>query len=158
NEMLMQLGIIQKNIVWLVGNRSMWAVIIAAIWKGWPFGTLIFLAGLQSVPADLYDAAKIDGANIWQRFKYITWAYIKPVLGTLTILNILWNFNAFNQFRVMFGEVQGKSTEVPATLIQRQAFSHFKYGMGSALSVIWMLILVVITIVYLYFFRIRSKD
>jgi len=158
NEMLLRLGIVEERVMWLVGNNAMWAVIIAAFWKGWPFGALVFMAALQTIPDDLYDAAKIDGANPWQCFRYITWAYIKPVLGTLTMMNILWNFNAYNQFRVLFGEIQGKSTEVPATLVMTQAFNHFKYGLGSALSVIWMLVLLTITILYLYFVRYRSEE
>ncbi|HLV09348.1 MAG TPA: sugar ABC transporter permease [Halanaerobiales bacterium] len=158
NEMLLRMGAIGERVMWLVGDNAMWSVIIAAIWKGWPFGALVFLAGLQTIPDNLYDAAKIDGASHWQCFRYITWAYIRPVLATLTMMNILWNFNAYNQFRVLFGEIQSRGTEVPATLIMTQAFSHFKYGLGSALSVIWMLVLLSITILYLYFFRKRSEE
>jgi len=158
NEMLKSLGIIEKNIVWLVGSRSLYAVAVAAIWKGWPFGALILLAGLQTIPQEIYEAAKIDGASGWQRFKYITFPYIKPVTKTFIIMNILWNFNAFNQFYVMLGSDPGLAAEVPSTLIMRQAFNHFEYGLGSALSMILFGIMILITAIYFYFFRIKSEE
>ncbi|WP_226984160.1 carbohydrate ABC transporter permease [Halothermothrix orenii] len=157
NKMLLDLGLIQENIVWLVGQNSLYAVVIASIWKGWPFAALILLAGLQTIPQEIYEAARIDGASAWQRFRYITFQYLKPVTKTLMIMNILWNFFAFNQFVVLLGRSPGKYAEVPSTLIMRQAFGHFKYGLGAALSIILMLIMLIITIAYLYFFRIRAE-
>ncbi len=158
NKMLKSAGIIEKNIIWLVGDRSLYAVAVAAIWKGWPFGALILLAGLQTIPGEVNEAAIIDGASGWQRFRYITFPYLKPVTKTFIIMNILWNFNAFNQFYIMLGNNPGLAAEVPSTLILRQAFNHFEYGLGSALSMILFAIMLVITAVYFYFFRIRSEE
>ncbi len=158
NEMLLRLGIIQERIIWLVGKNTIWAVIVSSIWKGWPFGALMLLAGLQTIPTEIYEAARIDGANAWQRFRYITLAYLKPVIKTLMILNILWNFHAYNQFRVLIGDNPGRFAEVPNTLIMREAFQYFRYGLGSALSVILMLIMLTITIIYLFVFRFRSEE
>ncbi len=158
NKILKSLGLIQDNIIWLVGNRSLYAVAIASIWKGWPLSALMLLAALQQIPEQLYDAAKIDGANGWQRFRYVTFPYLKPVTKTLIIFNILWNFNAFNQFRVMLSENPGKNADIPALFIMRQAFNHFKYGEGAALSIILLLIMLIITGFYFYFFRVKSDS
>lgn len=158
NEMLLRIGIIQEPVMWLVGKNTMWAAIIASIWKGWPLSALMLLAGLQTIPRNIYEAAKIDGANFWQQFRYITIAYLKPVIKTIMIMNILWNFHAYNQFRVLFGANPGKHAEVPNTLIMREAFDNYNYGQGSALSVLLMLIMLAITLIYLYFFRFRSEE
>lgn len=158
NEMLQSLGLIQENIIWLVGNRSLYAVAIASIWKGWPLSALMLLAALQQIPGQLYDAAKIDGANAWQRFRYVTFPYLKPVTKTLIIFNILWNFNAFNQFRVMLSENPGKHADIPALFIMRQAFNHFKYGEGAALSIVLLLIMLIVAGIYFYIFRVRSES
>ncbi len=158
NKMLKSVGLIHDNVIWLVGNKSLYAVTVAAIWKGWPFGALILLAGLQTIPREIYEAAMIDGASAWQRFKYITFPYLKPVTKTFIIMNILWNFNAFNQFYVMLGNDPGMAAEVPSTLILRRAFNHFEYGLGSALSMMLFALMIVITALYFYFFRIRSQE
>lgn len=144
--------------MWLVGRNTIWAVIIASIWKGWPLTSLMLLAGLQTIPMELYEAAKIDGASAWQCFKYITLSYLKPVIKTIMIMNILWNFHAYNQFVVLFGENVGIHAEVPNTLIMREAFENYNYGQGSALSVILMLMMLTITIVYLYVFRAQRDE
>ncbi|WP_230869543.1 carbohydrate ABC transporter permease [Iocasia frigidifontis] len=158
NETLQNLGIIQDRVMWLVGSNSLYAVMIAAMWKGWPFGALMLLAGLQTIPREMYEAAMIDGASVWQRFRYITMAYLSPVIKTMMIMNILWNFHAYNQFVTLLGSDPGKYAEVPNTLIMRQTFSFFKYGIGSALSVSLMVIMLVITLLYLYIFRIRAEE
>ncbi len=158
NEMLLRIGIIKEPVMWLVGKNTLAAVIIASIWKGWPLTSLMLLAGLQTIPQTVYEAARIDGASAWQCFKYITLPYIKPVIKTIMIMNILWNFHAYNQFRVLFGSNPGIHAEVPNTLIMREAFEHYNYGLGSALSVILMLIMLTITLLYLYFFRFRKEE
>ncbi len=157
NKVLLDVGLISDQVIWLVGNKTIYAVIVASVWKGWPFTALILLAGLQSIDPELYQAAKIDGANAWQRFKYITLPHLRPVTRTLIVLNILWNFNAYNQFAVMLGTDPGKYAEVPSTLIMRQAFHHLEYGIGAALSIVLMLIMLLITIGYFYYFRIRAE-
>lgn len=156
NKVLLDLGLISEPIIWLVGNKTLYAVMLASVWKGWPFTALVLLAGLQTIESELYQAAMIDGANAWQRFRYITLPHLRPITRTLIILNILWNFNAYNQFAIMLGNDPGRFAEVPSTLIMRQAFNHLEYGKGAALSIILMLIMLAITIVYFYYSRIRA--
>ena len=149
NKYLMSWGIISEAKVWLVGDKSIYAVMAASIWKGWPFTCLILLAGLQTIPNELYDAAKIDGASTWQQFRCITFPLLMPITSVLILLSILWNFNAFNQFYVMLGKDPGIAAEVPSTLILRAAFDSFHYGIGAAMSVVLMAIMLIFTILYI---------
>ncbi|HEY8392002.1 MAG TPA: sugar ABC transporter permease [Capillibacterium sp.] len=143
NKYLLKLGLIKEPIVWLVGKRSLWAVIIASVWKGWPFGCLILLAGLQGIPAELYEAARIDGASPWQQFKMITFPMLRPVTRTLLMMNVIWNFHAYNQFYILLGGSVGDA-HVPSTFIMQEAFTNLHYGLGSAMAVVLMVIILLL--------------
>lgn len=149
NKWLIALGLIEEPVIWLVGSKSLYAVMIAAIWKGWPFAALILMAGLQSIPQELYEAARIDGAGRWQQFRYIIFPLLGPVTRTLILMSVLWNYNAFNQFYVMLGKDPGPAADVPSTLIQRESFTTFDFGVGAAMSLALMVIMLIFTIVYL---------
>lgn len=149
NRYLVQFGLVAEPTVWLIGKSALWAVVVASVWKGWPFAALVLLAALQKIPQELYEACRVDGASSWQQFWCITLPFLRPVSVTLILMSILWNFNAFNQFFIMLGRDPGVAAEVPSTLILREAFSNFNYGIGSALSIILMMILLVITVIYL---------
>lgn len=149
NSFLMALGLIKEPLVWLVGTRTMFAVMVASIWKGWPFACLLLLASLQSVPQELLECAAIDGANWRQRFRYVTWPHILPVTKTLVLLSILWNFNAYNQFRVMLGDDPGIYAEVPSTFVVREAFKSLRYGLGASMSVVLVAMMMVVAVIYL---------
>jgi len=153
NRYLIQWGLVSEPPIWLIGPPALWAVVVASVWKGWPFSALILLAALQKIPQDLYEAARVDGAATWQQFVWITMPHLQSVTVTLLLMSILWNFNAFNQFYVMLGRDPGVAAEVPSTLILREAFTNLRYGIGSALSIILMLILLTVTVVYLRVLR-----
>jgi len=147
NKILMDLNLIKEPLIWLVGERGIYAVMVASIWKGWPFASLILLAGLQSIPHELYEAARIDGANKWQQFINITFPMLLPISGTLLLLSSIWNFHAFNQFYVMLSSDPGAGADVPSTLILREAFSNLHYGLGSAMSTVLMAIIMIMTVI-----------
>lgn len=149
NKWLLALGLVNEPLIWLVGSRSIYAVMVAAIWKGWPFAALVLLAGLQSIPAELHEAAMIDGASAWQRFWRVTLPLLAPVSRSLILMSVLWNYNAFNQFFIMLGRDPGEAAEVPSTLILRETFTTFNFGVGSAMSVALMGIMLAFTILYL---------
>ena len=153
NRYLLQWGLVTEPPIWLIGPPALWAVVVASVWKGWPFSALILLAALQKIPQELYEAARVDGASAWQQFRWITIPHLQSVTVTLLLMSILWNFNAFNQFYVMLGRDPGVAAEVPSTLILREAFTNLRYGIGSALSIILMLILLIVTVVYLRVLR-----
>lgn len=148
NKWLLALGLIDEPEIWLVGSRALTSVTIAALWKGWPFAALILLAGLQSIPQEYYDAARIDGAGGWARLRHVTFPLLMPVTRTYMLMSILWNYNAFNQFRVMFGNDPGIAADVPSTLIMREAFDGFNFGVGSAMSLALMILMLLVTILF----------
>lgn len=154
NKYLIALGIIKDPIIWLIGDRSLTAVIIANIWKGWPFSSLVFLAALQNIPKDLYESAKIDGANWWQRFRYITFPMLLPITSTILIMAFIWNFHAFSQFYVMLGGDTSSTAAVPSLVILRYAFENMKYGLGSAMAVFMLLVIFVLS----FFMILKKKE
>lgn len=149
NKWLLALGLIDEPQIWLVGSKALTAVTVAGLWKGWPFAALILLAGLQSIPQEYYEAARIDGAGGWARFRHVTFPLLAPVTRTYMLMSILWNYNAFNQFRVMLGTDPGVAADVPSTLIMREAFDGFNFGVGSAMSLALMLLMLVVALLFL---------
>ena len=106
------------------------------MWRQASFAGILLLAGLQTLPEDLNEAASLDGAGVFQRFRNITLPWLKPALVTVTVLNIIY---AFLQFDVIFAMTQGgpgDATQVLSILIYRQLFGVTQIGLGSALAVI----------------------
>lgn len=117
-------------------NTALPITVVAAVWRQASFAGILLLAGLQSLPEELYEAAQLDGANWWQRFTNITLPWLKPVLITVTVFNVIY---AFLQFDVVFAMTQGgpgDTTQVLSVLIYRQLFVNTNIGLGSALAVI----------------------
>lgn len=128
-------------------------VILAYVWKDAPFIAVIFLAGLQGVPEELYDAAKVDGANAWDRFWLITMPLIMPLTVTMGLFRLLWSLGNFD---LVFGLTQGGpgvATSVLALQVFRTGILFFKFGMASAISVVLLLFVAVIGLVGLWLFR-----
>jgi len=110
--------------------------ITASVWRQASFAGILLLAGLQSLPGELYEAADLDGANWWQKLRNVTIPWLRPVLVTVTVLNIIY---AFLQFDVIFAMTQGgpgDATQVLSILIYRQLFVVTQIGLGSALAVV----------------------
>jgi multiple sugar transport system permease protein len=128
-------------------------VILAHIWKDAPFMAVIFLAGLQGVPMDLYDAARVDGANAWHRFWRLTVPLIMPLTVTMGLFRLVWSLGSFD---LVYGLTQGgpgEATSVLALQIFRNGIMFFKFGYASAISVILLLFVAVIGLVGLALFR-----
>jgi ABC-type sugar transport system permease subunit len=93
-----------RLVQWLADpSIALWSVIVAAIWQGTPFWTIMFLAGLQSIPKELYEAAELDGANVFQRYRFITLPGLRPVLIITTLLSTIWTANSINFIYVLTG-------------------------------------------------------
>jgi multiple sugar transport system permease protein len=137
NAILLKLGIISDYHDFLSDPNSALALtVVAAVWRQASFAGILLLAGLQTLPDDLNEAASLDGANLWQRFTNITIPWLRPALITVTVLNIIY---AFLQFDVIFAMTQGgpgDATQVLSILIYRQLFGVTQIGLGSALAVI----------------------
>jgi arabinogalactan oligomer / maltooligosaccharide transport system permease protein len=147
-----QFGVINQIIQMFGGNAVSWfekpatSFLTALATNGWlsfPFMMVVSLGALQSIPADLYEAARVDGASRWQQFRSITLPSLKPALVPAIILSVVWTFNMFNIiFLVTEGEPAG-STEILITKAYKIAFQQYRYGYAAAYSTIIFLILVI---------------
>lgn len=149
NELLMHFHLTAGPVGWLSTSATAFpCVILVSIWKGYPLVMVQVLAGIQTISADMYEAAEIDGANLWQRFCYITLPALKPILTTILILDTVWVFKQFTLIWLMTSGGPGSSTMVSAIEIYKNAFSYFKYGFASAQSVYILVICYLIGVVF----------
>ena len=148
------LHLVGHNINWL-GARwtAMLALSILGIWKGIGWSMVIFLAALQGVPRELREAAAVDGAKAWSRFRAVSLPAIRPVVAFVTILLVIGGFNVFISVYLMTEGGPYGQTQVLLTYMYRQAFSFLDFGYGSALAFTLTLIVFALSIVQLRLFR-----
>ena len=129
------------------------AVILVHAWKDAPFMAVILLAGMQGIPEDLYDAARVDGASAWQRFWMVTAPLIMPLTITMGLFRLVWSLGSFDLvYGLTFGG-PGVATSVLALQVFREGILFFKFGFASAISVILLILVAIIGIVGLWLFR-----
>ncbi|HEY4388815.1 MAG TPA: sugar ABC transporter permease, partial [Ktedonobacteraceae bacterium] len=122
---------------WLADpNMAMVTVIIANIWKAFPFVAVTILAGLASIPDELYDAAKVDGASVVGRFRHVTLPQLRNVILIIVLLMIVWTFNYFDLVYVMTQGGPAQGTEIAPVLVARYAFQQFDYGLSASVAVV----------------------
>ncbi|MFH8562494.1 carbohydrate ABC transporter permease [Streptomyces sp. NPDC017988] len=146
-----QLGLTDSVPFWLIGDNSFIALLVVSVWKGWPFAFLIVMAGLQNIPKDLYEAAALDGAGVWQQVRRITLPALRPVNQVLVLVLFLWTFNDFNTPFVLFGKAAPEAADLISIHIYQSSFQTWNFGTGSAMSVLLLLFLLVVTGLYLWF-------
>ncbi|MDV9189060.1 sugar ABC transporter permease [Streptomyces sp. SR27] len=144
-----QLGIGDTPAFWLIGDNAFWTLLVVSVWKGWPFAFLIMMAGLQNIPRDMYEAAALDGAGLWQQLRRITLPSLRPVTQVLVLVLFLWTFNDFNTPFVLFGKAAPESADLISLHIYQSSFQTWNFGTGSAMSVLLLLFLLVVTGAYL---------
>lgn len=131
------------------GSQALICVAVVGIWVVFGYDMIIFLSALKDVPADYYEAAKIDGANAVQRFFKITFPLIKGTSVFIIITTLIASFQVFDQIRVMTSGGPGKSTEVTVYYIFQLAFEQYRFGYASAIAVSLALIIMVVTVIQL---------
>jgi multiple sugar transport system permease protein len=135
NSILLDLHILHEPLAFLgTGPGAMAAVIVANWWRGFPFFGVVFLAGLQAVPRDLYEAAAVDGANAVQRFIHVTLPGITHIVLVATLLTTIWTLNDFNIVYVMTRGGPGSATHVFATYTYETGFNQLRWGRAVAIS------------------------
>lgn len=134
-----------------LGSRV--SLILVNVWKNAPFMAVIFLAGLQGIPNELYEAAKVDGACFRQRFFRITLPLIMPLLITMSLYFIIWQLASFDLIYGLTGGGPGTATTVLSLKIFQEGFSFFKFGYASAISVILMIIVALVGILGITLFQ-----
>jgi ABC-type sugar transport system permease subunit len=139
NWALLGLGLINAPVPWL--GRAEWAmpaVITVVVWKGFPFFGIAYLAGLQAIPSEQYEAAQVDGANVFQRFQYITIPGLYHVLLITIMLNIIWTANTFDLVYLMTGGGPSSATEVFTLLTYKLGIQNGRLGDAAAVPVLAM--------------------
>jgi multiple sugar transport system permease protein len=148
NWILVHSGLSQRGLPWLTSpSLAMFSVILVNTWRGIPFFAITLLAGLQTIPGELYEASAIDGAGAWHRFRYVTLPLLQPILLITLVLSMIWTFS---DFQVVYGLTQGgpmNSTHVLATLSYQVGLASGNIGEGAAIS-LTMLPLLLILIVW----------
>jgi arabinogalactan oligomer/maltooligosaccharide transport system permease protein len=125
--------------------------VVTNVWLGFPFMMVVALGGLQSIPAELYEAARVDGAGRWQTFRRITWPMLRPVMAPAITLGAIWTFNNVNVvWLVSNGGEPSDKTHILVSYVYKAAFNLYRYGYGAALSVIIFLILLAFGAFYLH--------
>lgn len=149
NWFLQTLGVIDAPMSWLGDGRfALPSVIFVCIWKGYPMIMMMMLAGLQAVPSDLYEAARIDGAGTWQAFWRITLPCLRSVLVVTLVLDTVWWFKHYTLVYVLTGGGPGSETSIISISIYREAFDNFNFGKAAAMSVIVFAICFLFGILY----------
>lgn len=150
NNLLMKLGIIDNNIAWLgTPGYSLAVVIIAMIWMGIPFFAIMILAALQSIPADVYEAADVDGCGTVRQFFQITLPYIKPTLITTVLLRTIWIFNSLDLVVIITDGGPANSSQTLPAYMYSKAFGSYDFGFAAALGVMLMIILGFYALIFL---------
>ena len=150
NEVGVRLGLLSQPVAWLAQpNTAMCAVILAVVWQGFPFFAATLLAGLQAIPAELYEAADLDGARTLATFRHVTLPGLAGVMATALLLRTIWVANSFDLILIMTGGGPGTATQTLPLHAFLTAWSGGDYGQGSALAVILTLILLGIVVIHL---------
>jgi ABC-type sugar transport system permease subunit len=136
NRLLTGVGALDRPLTWFVGEWTAWVpVILADVWKTTPFVALLLLAGLQSIPEDLYEAARLDGANAWRRLREVTLPLLAPALLVAALFRTLDALRVFDLIYVLTGGGPGTATEPVSLYAFEQLLQNLRFGYGSAVSI-----------------------
>jgi multiple sugar transport system permease protein len=143
-------SIFNASINWLgTPNAALFSTIALVIWRFAGLNMLILLTGLQAIPTELYEAARVDGASRWQSFRHITVPLLRPTIALMLVLSITGSLLAFDQFFILTRGGPDGSTVTMVIVIYREAFTRFDLGGAAALSVLLLFALVILNVVQL---------
>lgn len=149
NFVLIQLRLLGRPVFWLTESETaMSGVVLATAWTSIPFAMVLLLAGLQGIPAALYEAASLDGAQPWRRFWDITLPMMRPVILVVLLLNFIYTFKTFDTVFIMTGGGPGDATTVLPIFAYTVGFSFFKLGEGAVATTLLLIIPLVLSLVY----------
>jgi multiple sugar transport system permease protein len=151
------LGLASDRPFWLLGGNALTSLIVVALWKLWPFAFLTLMAGLQSIPQDIYEAASVDGAGNVRQWRNITLPQLRPVNLVLVLVLFLWTFSDFNTPYVLFGTAQPPAGDLITFHIYNASFLTWNFGSGAAMSVLLLIFLMIVTGAYLIVTGRRSR-
>ena len=150
NYMLTSPGIIEKPMGWLTNKDTVLPVLIAInVWKLFPFVAIMVLAGLQSIPNDLYEAARVDGANFWDEVWHVMLPSVRPVIVAVTLLLVIWGLNAITIIYAITKGGPANKTLITPIQIFRTAFESVQFNQAAALSVMFFAVVIIIVFIYI---------
>lgn len=153
-----QLHILHNPPFWLLGPNAFTSIVVVAIWRTWPFAFLMLMAGLQSIPTDVYEASAVDGAKPFRQWRSITLPMLRPVNVVLVLVMFLWTFNDFNDPFVLFGTGSSATWgDLISFHIYSASFLTWNFGFGAAMSVMLLIFLLIVTGIYLLVVNRRSQ-
>lgn len=152
NSVLMSLGLIQEQILWLGSKElALPSVMIMAIWRRTGYYMIILIAGLQAIPPEVYEAAKIHGKSRWAKFRHITVPLLRPALLITAVLGLIDTVKLFAHVYVMTGGGPAHSSEILSTYFYKTTFTYFEFGKGAATAVILFFIALFLSLIVIYF-------
>lgn len=158
NTLLRSLGLHAWAIQWLANpHTALYSVIFVNIWQWWGYNMMLFLAGLQTVPSEVMEAATVDGANAFKKFVRVTWPLLKPVSIVVVITSIIGSFKAFDLIYSMTGGGPFDSSQVLVMDLYQEGFQYLKFGYASAMSVILLIIVLIWTGLQMRFSRLDME-
>ena len=150
NHILETIGFLSSPIAYLGDVRAaLPAAMVVNIWKGFPWVAIMLLAGLQTIPVGLYEAAVLDGASAWKKFRHVTLPMLRPVSAVVFLLLVVWTVKDFAILYVLTGGGPANSTELLTVYVYKSAFKFFRMGEAAAGGVVLLLISLFFTIIYL---------
>jgi multiple sugar transport system permease protein len=156
NSILMSLNIIDYKVEWFGStSTAIHALTFANIWAGYPLFMVSLLAGLQGIPRDLYEAAALDGANEWQKFRHVTIPQLMPIIISISLLDFIWTMQVFPLVWMTTGGGPIYSTEVLSTYTYKLAFSRYEFSLASASAI--MILLLSLSLTYFYIKHQRAR-
>ncbi len=147
NKILGVVGIEKSQ--WLIGDRSFWSLVIVDVWASWPFVYMMVLAGLQSIPSELYEAADVDGVTWLQKFRYVVLPGIRGQLLLGVLLATLAHFNNFTLPYVLLGTPAPDAALTLPVNVYQTSFQVFRFGLGGAMAVISLILMIIPAVFYL---------
>ncbi|MFF2009717.1 carbohydrate ABC transporter permease [Streptomyces sp. NPDC058195] len=137
-------------------SLALWSVAAMVVWQYAGYSMVVFLAGLQGVPAELHEAARIDGAGSWQRFRYVTWPLLAPALTINLMLSTIGGLKLFDQVYAATNGGPGTSSETLSTVLYKEAFVYGKFGYSTAVALVLALFVAAVSLVQLRYLRARE--
>lgn len=152
NQVLSGIGVLpDAGIAWLQQIETVWiAVVTIVVWRELPLIVLMFLAGLQTINPELYEAARVDGASSWRQLLSVTIPLLRPVTTVIVLLTVIWTYNNFIYVWLTTRGGPGNATDVLGAAIYRQGFAEYDIGLSSATAVIGMVIMACFAVVYFF--------
>ena len=155
NNILVALSITTDGVSFVTPELALITSVFMRVWRGSPFVLISVLSGLQSIPTNLFEAGRIDGATYWQQLRYIVIPFLRPVFVMAITLVTLWSFIVFDMIYVFTGGGPASATEILPLAVYRRAFHDLNIGVASAMAIIGLILISVLTVFY---FRLQRKE